>query len=216
MLFKMRTLGVCAILLAIMISAVPAWAVNNGDIPVNTPESLMRAIKDLSKTHGAKYKGFEYMLRLGDLTKGGKPDPAALEKLAREALLANPLLDIDKILVIRRRGEANRALILVQRIVEDVVDAYPHLLDLQEAFEAAELTGRTHQAAWAHNRLADVVEGFLEYCRLARRDEGDNPHLSIRSLPSSLRTLERIYFEHLANQVGPSPPALLNMSREEI
>ena len=108
---NIRRLSVCVILSAmILASALPARAVNNGDIPVNTPESLMRAIKDLSKTHGAKYKGAEYMKRLGDLAKGGKPDQEALNKLAREALLANPLLDVDKILVIRRTGEANRRL----------------------------------------------------------------------------------------------------------
>ena len=106
----MRRISFCVVFSAILVSALPARAVNNGDIPINTPESLMRAIKDLSKTYGAKYKGAEYMKRLGDLVKGGKPDQAALEKLAREALLANPLLDVDKILVIRRVGEANRRL----------------------------------------------------------------------------------------------------------
>jgi len=107
---KTRYLSVGVIISAIMISASPLWAVNNGDIPVNTPESLMRAIKDLSKTHGARYKGAEYMRRLGNLLKGGKPDSEALAKLAREALLANPLLDGDKLLIIRRKGEANRNL----------------------------------------------------------------------------------------------------------
>ena len=34
----------------------------------------------------------------------------ALHKLIREASLANPLLDVDKLLVIRRKGEANRRL----------------------------------------------------------------------------------------------------------
>ncbi|MCP4376077.1 MAG: formylglycine-generating enzyme family protein [bacterium] len=107
---KTRLFSVCVIFSGILVSARPSLAVNNGNIPVNTPESLTRAIKDLSKTFGPKYKGEEYLKRLAELTKGGKPDQAALQKLAREALLANPLLDVDKILVIRRRGEANRAL----------------------------------------------------------------------------------------------------------
>ncbi len=110
MAFKIKYLSVGVILSAVLISAIPALAVNNGDTPVNTPESLMRAIKDLSKTHGAKYRGAEYMKRLGDLLKNGKPDPDALAKLSREALLANPLLDADKLLVVRRKGEANRNL----------------------------------------------------------------------------------------------------------
>jgi len=88
-----------------------ALAVNNGDVPINTPQSLMRAIKDLTKTHGPKYKGLLYARRLAALTRGGnKVDQAALDKLAREALLANPLLNFDKILVIRRTREANRSL----------------------------------------------------------------------------------------------------------
>ena len=107
---KTRFPGIGVVLLAMVISATPLIAVNNGDIPVNTPESLKRAIEDISTTHGAKYNGAAYIKRLADLTQDGKPDPAALAKLAREALLANPLLDGDKILVIRRKGEANRSL----------------------------------------------------------------------------------------------------------
>ncbi len=54
--------------------------------------------------------------------------------------------------------------------------------------------------------FAKVVENLVQDCRLARRDEGDDSHLA-----PALFALERIYFEHLANQVGPSPTAFLNV-----
>ncbi|MDP7289539.1 MAG: hypothetical protein QGH94_16280, partial [Phycisphaerae bacterium] len=71
----------------------------SASIRTSTPESLRAAIEDLTKTFGAKYpKGAEYLKRLDTLKAG---DKAALEALAAEALLANPLLDFDKLIVRR-------------------------------------------------------------------------------------------------------------------
>ena len=104
---------VVALLLAVCCG--PVLAVNNGDIPVNTPASARRMIVDLTKSHGEKYKGGkEFIKRLDAIEaklkadKGDKTARADLAKLIAEASLANPLLDFDKILVIRRNGEANR------------------------------------------------------------------------------------------------------------
>lgn len=103
--------------LALFAIAVSTYAVNNGDIPINTPESARRMIEDLTKSCGEKYKGGnEFMTRLTAIEArliADKKDASAeaeLKTLIREASLANPLLDFDKILVIRRKGEANRSL----------------------------------------------------------------------------------------------------------
>ncbi|MDR2117233.1 MAG: SUMF1/EgtB/PvdO family nonheme iron enzyme [Planctomycetaceae bacterium] len=77
-------------------------AYDNGVVPVNTPESARRMIVDLLETHGEKYpKGQEFLKRLDELDKN--PNPPALELLIREAALANPVLDFDKILCVRRK-----------------------------------------------------------------------------------------------------------------
>jgi len=73
---------------------------------VNTPQSLRLAIQDLVTTFGTKYaKGGQYLARLGKLemrlTSGDKAAAAELDALASEALLANPLLDFDRLLVRR-------------------------------------------------------------------------------------------------------------------
>ena len=105
------------ILLAVLASAITSSAVNNGDTPVNTVASARRMIEDLSTTHGAKYKnGSKYLESINSIEarlKANAKDETALAELAtliREASLANPLLDFDKLLVIRRKGEANRRL----------------------------------------------------------------------------------------------------------
>jgi len=96
---------------------VNAHAVNNGDIPVNTAQSARRMIEHLNKTYGRKYAGGKtFLKRLETIEAKFKVDArdasaeAELSALIREASLANPLLDFDKILVIRRKGEANRTL----------------------------------------------------------------------------------------------------------
>ncbi|HEY3323991.1 MAG TPA: SUMF1/EgtB/PvdO family nonheme iron enzyme [Planctomycetota bacterium] len=84
-------------------------------------QSLRLAVTDLNASFGEKYvKGAEYLKRVDDLEKtwlemtadGKKADPAKVgevsEKLAalqQEALLANPLLDFDKLLLIKRNAK---------------------------------------------------------------------------------------------------------------
>ncbi len=100
-----------------LFSAASAVAVNNGDVPINTPASARRMIEDLNRTYGEAYKGGKtFLAKLAVIEgklKANKNDSAAAEaltRLIREASLANPLLDGDKILVIRRTREANRSL----------------------------------------------------------------------------------------------------------
>jgi len=94
-----------------------AHAYNNGDVPVNTVASARRLIEDLNRTYGAKYEGGkEFLARLEMIEKSLEENAndgdakKALVTLIREASLANPLLDFDNLLVIRRKGEANRSL----------------------------------------------------------------------------------------------------------
>jgi len=96
---------------------IPVHAVNNGDVPINTPASARRMIKDLIQTHGSAYpEGQALLHRLNGVETRLQADPAdeqaraALDQLIRTAALENPLLDFDRILVIRRTKEANRNL----------------------------------------------------------------------------------------------------------
>ena len=78
-------------------------------------ESLRKAVMDLSQSNGDRYpKGAEYLSRVDALAAqirkakaGGQAELDKLnepfESLQREALLANPLLDFDKLLVIQRK-----------------------------------------------------------------------------------------------------------------
>lgn len=93
----------------------PLFAVNNGDVPVNTPQSAKRMIANLSKAYGDKYPGKDFLTRLEKIEDKitGKVTPAVqteLDALIKEASLANPMLDFDKLVVIRRKREANRSL----------------------------------------------------------------------------------------------------------
>jgi len=104
-------------LLALSLFAPAAWAVNNGDVPINTPESARRVISDLAAEFGDRYPGGkDFLARLDVIEaklKENVDDSDAksdLDTLIREATLANPLLDFDRLLVIRRKGEANRSL----------------------------------------------------------------------------------------------------------
>ncbi|MDR1053690.1 MAG: hypothetical protein LBL39_05895, partial [Planctomycetaceae bacterium] len=77
---------------------------DNGVVPINTTASARRLIVDLIETHGEKYsRGAEFLKRLDELEKN--PNPQALELLIREAALANPILDFDKILCVRRKPQ---------------------------------------------------------------------------------------------------------------
>ncbi len=78
-------------------------------VEINTPQTLRLAIEDLVKTFGPKYpKGGEFLERLGELeARLTTKDQAArteLESLAKEALLANPLIDFDR-LIVRRTAD---------------------------------------------------------------------------------------------------------------
>ncbi|MDR2170919.1 MAG: SUMF1/EgtB/PvdO family nonheme iron enzyme [Planctomycetaceae bacterium] len=85
---------------------VIVFGYDNGVVPVNTSASARRMIVDLIETHGSKYpKGAEFLRRLDELDQ--TPNPHALEKLIREAALANPILDFDKILCVRRKPNGN-------------------------------------------------------------------------------------------------------------
>ena len=113
-----RGLLFVAVLLAMSLGLTPGavLAVDNGDVPVNTAASARRVIEDLCQL-GDKYpRGREFLGRLeaieGKLAANAD-DAEAKEDLAiliREATLANPLLDFDRLLVVRRKGEANRSL----------------------------------------------------------------------------------------------------------
>jgi len=84
-------------------------------------KAMRLAITDLIKTFGPKYpKGAEYLKRLDAIEKTlpevvaglGRKDPAAAAKAKEimafkaEALLANPLIDFDKLLLVKRRNLA--------------------------------------------------------------------------------------------------------------
>ena len=74
-----------------------------------TGESLRRAIVDLSKTYPKRYaKGSAYLARLDALEKADKMDAEKLAALANEALLANPLMDFDKLMILRRGLKAKK------------------------------------------------------------------------------------------------------------
>ena len=105
------------LVLLLLLGAGSSWGFNNGDTPINTPASARRMIEDLVRTHGDEYTGGKaYLARLAVIEAKLRTDANdgtakhALADLIREASLANPLLDFDKILVIRRKGEANRGL----------------------------------------------------------------------------------------------------------
>jgi len=65
-------------------------------------EGLRLAIKDLTLTYGSKYpNGASYLKQLEAISSAKDPK---FEILKREALLANPLIDFDKIMLVKRKG----------------------------------------------------------------------------------------------------------------
>ena len=77
--------------------------------------SLRLAIEDLNAAFGPRYpRAGEYLARLAALEKrGAGDDPAGRAELAalqREALLANPLLGFDKLLLVRREDKGDLGL----------------------------------------------------------------------------------------------------------
>ena len=93
----------------------PRYTSDNVDVA-----ALRRAIVDLIETFGAKYpQGPKYLARLDALEKKRESLPwtsieeaeAIYDKLAalkREALLANPLMDFDRLLLVKRRANSPR------------------------------------------------------------------------------------------------------------
>jgi len=105
------------LVIVVVLGSGLALAVNNGDVPVNTVDSARRMIEDLNIQFGEAYAGGAVFLKRLDAIegqlkkdKGDRESQAALDRLIRAAALANPLLDSDRIMVIRRIGEANRNL----------------------------------------------------------------------------------------------------------
>ncbi|MDR1960094.1 MAG: SUMF1/EgtB/PvdO family nonheme iron enzyme [Planctomycetaceae bacterium] len=81
---------------------------NTNDYPNNTVESVRRALLDMISTFKEKYpQGQEYLKELDRIETQIKSDPenkAIQQKFAdfrRKALLANPLLDFDRLLLVR-------------------------------------------------------------------------------------------------------------------
>ncbi|MBN1420270.1 MAG: SUMF1/EgtB/PvdO family nonheme iron enzyme [Planctomycetes bacterium] len=73
-------------------------------------ESLELAIRDLIESFGDRYpRGREYLERLRASGRGGDGDAERFRALRAEALLANPLLDFDRLLLVRR-GEGHLGL----------------------------------------------------------------------------------------------------------
>lgn len=67
------------------------------------PDGLRLAIEDLGRNFPEKYKrGAELLKRLEVLEE--KPEEAAFRALEREALLENPLLDFDRLLLVKRNA----------------------------------------------------------------------------------------------------------------
>jgi formylglycine-generating enzyme required for sulfatase activity len=91
-----------------VVFAVGLWA--SAGLPAAVPadaefRALRRAVEDLTRTYPRTYGG-EFLKRLERLEAQRGAAPADLEQqfqtLRREALLANPLVDFDRILLVRR------------------------------------------------------------------------------------------------------------------
>lgn len=84
--------------------AVPAAMMgfrSSEDVVCNTASTLRLAIEDLIATFGKRYpRGSAFLERLAKM--GSNAPPAELAALASEALLANPLMDFEKLLLVRR------------------------------------------------------------------------------------------------------------------
>ena len=88
--------------------AQPLWTVAAAPPADHALQSLQLAINDLIETYGAKYpQGSNYLARLAAVEPAVRSGAAGawqqFEALQREALLANPALNFDKLLVVRRR-----------------------------------------------------------------------------------------------------------------
>jgi len=114
------TLALACVLAPVLagVATLPAAEANPPGIPEPRPDpkALRLAIEDLVATFGAAYpEGAGYLRRLAGLEKALAADPRsdaldkALRDLQREALLANPLLDFERLLVVRRASRPLKA-----------------------------------------------------------------------------------------------------------
>lgn len=102
------------VLLALLILQIPATGFLHAEGTAQAPatsevsiEALRRSIENLSASYTSRYPdGRNYLARLDELAA----EPAspsrdeALHRLQREALLANPLLDFEQLLLVRRKA----------------------------------------------------------------------------------------------------------------
>ncbi len=101
-----------AIILAVLICLYVADAATAGQAPNRIGgadfEAVGLAIEDLIADFGERYAlGKEFVRRLDDLASAPRKDQRSLVeafgRLKREALLANPLLDFDRLIVLKRK-----------------------------------------------------------------------------------------------------------------
>ncbi len=92
----------------VALAAGPVLA--DGTPPAADTRALRGAIEDLSATFGAGYpRGAAFLRRLGEIERDGAGAAGGgFAALKREALLANPLLDFGRLLVVRRPATAPR------------------------------------------------------------------------------------------------------------
>lgn len=119
---------------ALVAGSLLAWfparvvAYDNGQVPVNTPESARRMVQDLIATFGERYaSGQDYLRRLDEAVAAMKAEPQnadasrRFEAVLREAALANPLLDFDRILVVRRNTQKDWGFVALNSYTNDTV-----------------------------------------------------------------------------------------------
>ncbi len=109
MLPKWRTGLLLGVLLGTVGGAPPAAPAAGADAFERRREACERAVRDLAAGFGSRYPGGEAFLRRArDLAGEGPDRERRLETLRREALLANPLLDFDRLLLVRRGPRSPR------------------------------------------------------------------------------------------------------------
>ncbi len=98
-----RAIGVLIASMALLLAVNFSYAAQ----PVNTV-ALRLAITDLIDSFGSKYpQGGSFLKRLDELEKNKAPE-AELAALQRDALLANPLLDFERLLLVKRSERSPR------------------------------------------------------------------------------------------------------------
>jgi len=97
---------IAQVLAAIVVTAGLPAGYSPADGP--DPAALRLAVVDLIETFGSKYpRGHEYVARLDAIEaavrSGDSPAASQLARLRKEALLDNPLVDFDKLILLKRR-----------------------------------------------------------------------------------------------------------------